>query len=75
MDISIVNNLTTGVQSPDPGFTSAPTPAVEDRRALFQAVHAVNAAEIYGEENELSFAFDRNSQKPVVRIVVTPPAR
>ncbi len=36
---------------------------------MIQAVRAVNAAELFGQENELSFAFDRGSQRAVVRIV------
>jgi len=65
MDVSGIKELNTGVaQAP-----SAPTMEVEHRRALIQAVRAVNATELFGQENELSFAFDRNSQRAVVRII------
>ena len=71
MDVSSINGITAGVTSTlqTSGLTSTPSVAVEDRRALIQAVRAVNAAEFYGQENELSFAFDRGSQRAVVRIV------
>lgn len=36
---------------------------------LIKAVRAVNSAELFGNHNELSFAFDRETQRPVVRIV------
>jgi uncharacterized FlaG/YvyC family protein len=71
MDISTINGLTTGVASAglNTGITSTPTLVVEERRALIQAVRAVNGAELFGQENELSFSFDRGSQRAVVRIV------
>ena len=49
--------------------TAVPIPQIEDRRALIQAVHAVNEANLYGQENELSFSIDRATQRSVVRIV------
>ena len=49
--------------------TAAPIPEAEDRRTLIQAVHAVNEASLYGQENELSFAMDRATQRSVLRIV------
>ena len=70
MDISTISGLTNGISAPVNGFTSAPDPAAgEDRRVLIQAVRAVNAAELFGQQNELSFAFNRHAQKAVVRIV------
>ena len=36
---------------------------------LIQAVHAVNAAELFGKDGELTFAFDRASRHAVVRLV------
>jgi uncharacterized FlaG/YvyC family protein len=71
MDVSTINGLTSGVVAApaNSGLTSTPTLVVEERRALIQAVRAVNAAELFGQENELSFTFDRGSQRAVVRIV------
>ena len=71
MDVSTMNGLSASMSAAvqNTGLSGAPSAAVEDRRALIQAVRAVNAAELYGQENELSFAFDRGSQRAVVRIV------
>ena len=38
-------------------------------RQLIEAVHAVNATELFGQDNEVTFALDRGSQRPVIRIV------
>jgi uncharacterized FlaG/YvyC family protein len=67
MDISSINNLVTGVTAPIEPAT--PHPDIESRRTLVQAVKAVNAAGFFGENSELTFLFDRNSHKPVVRII------
>ena len=57
--------MTTGIAQ----VPSSPAVEVEQRRVMIQAVRAVNAAELLGQENELSFAFDRGTQRAVVRIV------
>ena len=70
MDVSTMSGLPSGlVTAQAEGVTSTPKLAREERRALIQAVRAVNAADLYGQENELSFTFDRASQRAVVRIV------
>ncbi len=66
MDISTIDGLNTALAPVSP---SAPPQGIEERRAMIQAVRAVNAADLCGPENELSFAFDRHSQRTVVRIV------
>ncbi|WP_321476527.1 flagellar protein FlaG [uncultured Paludibaculum sp.] len=40
-----------------------------EQRQLVQAVQAVNGAQIFGEGTELTFAFDRYTKGPVMRIV------
>jgi hypothetical protein len=65
MDVSTIDGLATGIAP----VSSAPATDVEERRTMIHAVRAVNAAELYGQQNELSFAFDRHSQRTVVRIV------
>jgi uncharacterized FlaG/YvyC family protein len=67
MDISSISNLSAHVSAPTQPV--APQPAGADQRALIQAVKAVNAAELFGSENELSFVLDRNTQRAVARIV------
>ncbi len=49
--------------------TPTPRPLSQDQKQVIQAVKAVNAAEYFGSENELTFVLDRNSHKAVVRIV------
>ena len=54
---------------------SAPTPVSltaeqqAQNRELIQAVHAINAAELFGEDSELALALDRKSGRPVIRLV------
>jgi flagellar protein FlaG len=71
MDLTSVSGVSNIVAASgvNAGTTSAPSEATEDRRALIQAVRAVNAAELFGSENELSFAFDRKTRQAIVRIV------
>lgn len=42
---------------------------VAQNRELIQAVKSVNAAEHFGADNELTFALDRHTQRPVIRVV------
>jgi len=56
-----------------PALTPAETPVSRppsaDQHALVQAVKAVNAIELFGQDNELTFFLDRNTHRAVVRIV------
>ena|SRR5690242_4183017 len=46
------------------------TPEIAARnRELIQAVKAVNAAQHFGMDNELTFVMDRHTQRPVIRVV------
>lgn len=51
----------------------SPVPASGDQQAenlaLVQAVQAINAADLYEEQGELSFALDRRTQRGVVRLI------
>jgi flagellar protein FlaG len=42
---------------------------LSEHRELIQAVKALNAAELFGQNQELTFAVDRETRRPVVRIV------
>ena len=68
MDITGVNGL---APSPlNPATPAAPDPVqAAQNRDLVQAVKAVNAAQSFGEQNELTFTMDRNTHLPVIRIV------
>ena len=52
-------------------ITQAPTPAERspEVREMIEAVKAINKSELLGNQNELSFTFDRLTKKPVIRIV------
>jgi flagellar protein FlaG len=68
MEISGVNGLAT-----IPVNISAPAPPDQaqaaENRNLVRAVKAVNSAQSFGDQNELSFTLDRNTRLPVIRIV------
>ena len=55
--------------------TSAPAPVSvsaeqqAENRQLIQAVHAINAAELFGEDSELTFALDRKTGRGLIRLV------
>lgn len=40
-----------------------------ENRRLIQAVHAVNAAELFGKDSNLTFALDRATRRAVIRLV------
>ena len=66
MDISSVDQ-----QRPLPIATHQPVPAEEmaQRQQLIQAVREVNKSEMLGENNELTFMFDRTTRKAIVRVI------
>ena len=41
----------------------------DEQRTVIQAVKAVNGAQLYGQENQLTYAIDPASKRVVVRIV------
>jgi uncharacterized FlaG/YvyC family protein len=66
MDIAPVGN---------PGQTLAAVPGAAspnwlvENRDLISTVKGINAPEIFGEGSELTFALDRSTARPVVRVV------
>jgi len=58
-----------------PSFAAVPvdTPTqretISRHRELIQAVRALNKSEMFGQDNELTFVFDRNSHRPLLRII------
>ena len=63
----------TGINGPGQLPANAPVPATPEQAAenhdLVQAVRALNAAESFGNENELTFLLDRSTRLPVIRVV------
>ena len=49
-----------------PGLTQ---PATVQQRALIQAAKSVNAAELFGENSELTFVMDQKLNKMIVRVI------
>ena len=53
-----------------PVAVAAPSPEqAAENRSLIQAVKAVNSAQTFGDQNELSFTLDRNTRLPVISVV------
>jgi len=67
MDTSSVSNLSAYGSAPTDH--ALPPPATADQRALIQAVRAINAAELFGQDNELTFVLDRAARRVLVRII------
>ena len=66
MEINSVNVI----NQPAPVSAAVPTQeARADNRQLIQAVKALNATEMFGENSELTFVLDRETRKPLVRII------
>jgi flagellar protein FlaG len=65
MDITGINGL--GINPVSAPAQVAPDPV--ENRDVIQAVHALNAAQYFGDNNELSFLLDRQTRLPVIRIV------
>ncbi|HEV2201099.1 MAG TPA: flagellar protein FlaG [Bryobacteraceae bacterium] len=66
MDVSSISNLSVPSAPID---HASPPPATADQRALIRAVRAVNAAELFGQDNELTFVLDRAARRVLVRII------
>ncbi len=49
--------------------SALPPEKVAEHRELVKAVKALNATEMFGQNNELTFVLDRETHRPVVRIV------
>jgi flagellar protein FlaG len=50
-------------------LSPAPAERPPEQRELIQAVKALNAAEVFGDKNEVTFVLDRRTHRPIVRIV------
>jgi flagellar protein FlaG len=54
---------------PSPATIELERQQVEERRDLVRAVKAINASEMFGDNYELTFVYDRPSQRTVIRII------
>ncbi len=66
MDVTGVNR--SGPAAPA-SVPTAPVEANRQDREVIQAVKALNGAELFGEQNELEFRRDPQTQRMVVRLV------
>ena len=66
MDIAPIGNQ--GQVFPAVPDTANPGWLVENRE-LIRSVQAIDAPELFGAGNELTFALDRDTKRPVVRVV------
>ena len=62
MDVNRVNTTA-------PVVESGQHETLQTRPEVVQAVTAVNSAKLFGEDNELTFAMDRETRRTVVRLV------
>lgn len=67
MDIAATNpaalSLAVSIQQTQSGELQA------EKREIVQAVHALNKAESFGPHKELTFSLDRETKRPVLKIV------
>jgi uncharacterized FlaG/YvyC family protein len=49
--------------------SSPPPDVIPQRRALTEAIRAINASDLLGQDNELTYVLDRVSHEAVARIV------
>jgi len=66
MDIASVNRVT----QPAPASVPAiPADVASENREVVQAVKALNGSQMFGDENQLTFQRDSQTQRMVVRVV------
>jgi uncharacterized FlaG/YvyC family protein len=66
MEITGIDRAAPGLYAPTP---VAPVDMQAESREVVQAVKALNGAEMFGDENELRFQRDPQTQRMVVRLV------
>jgi flagellar protein FlaG len=66
VDISAINPKAAALVTAVPAASQA---TFAENRDLIQAVRAINETEFLGSDNELSFARDQETGRPVIRIV------
>jgi len=68
MEITSINNsaLNAGTQAASPAQAQEKP---SQQRELIHAVKAVNSAELFGQQTELTFVLDRETRRTLVRVV------
>ena len=66
MDVSSINPIMQPLAATAP---TAPAEAPAEQREVIQAVKALNASEMFGQENELLFQTDRQTRRVIVQVV------
>ncbi len=66
MDLS---GITPGMQPQAATASVAPVQQPPEYREVIQSVKALNAAEMFGQENELLFHMDRHARRMVIQVV------
>jgi len=66
MDFSAINRTAPPLAGAAP---VAPVEQPAEQREVIQAVKALNAAEMFGQQNELLFHMDRQSRRIVIQVV------
>jgi flagellar protein FlaG len=61
--------LHTAPQAAAPAAAPMPAEQQAENRQLIQAVHAINASEMFGQDSEITFSLDRRTQRAVMRLV------
>jgi flagellar protein FlaG len=65
MDISAASRATNTVATPTAGAAQVPP----EQKQMVQAVKAVNKSGLFGQDNELTFQMDRQTRRPIIRLV------
>jgi uncharacterized FlaG/YvyC family protein len=66
MDINAVDRSAHGTAAP---AAPAPVDAAAENRDVVRAVKALNGTEMFGEDNQLTFRRDPETQRMVIRVV------
>ncbi|SPE36969.1 conserved hypothetical protein [Candidatus Sulfopaludibacter sp. SbA6] len=66
MDVTSLNRV---AQAPPATVPAIPADQVAQNRQVIQAVKALNGSQMFGQDNELMFVPDRQTQRMVVRVV------
>jgi uncharacterized FlaG/YvyC family protein len=64
-----VTSIQSPAAAPVAGAASVPPQQAAERRQLLKAVDVINANQTFGSSNELVFVFDRDTHRPIMRVV------